>query len=302
MDNKEKRPFLYCESTEEEFDLTDQFSIGRSKQSQLHIDNKRVSREHGIIHKKGNSFFYEDLKSSNGSKINGQKVKHSEPVELQHGHAIRIANRQFMFCTKQDSVLIERTMMTHAVKPENPERPDQEPIANFAMEKILLDLLNSIQGGDPLLIRSIKNGIESIAINPQGAISQCRDIFDRSIQIIFENECPEGKIPEDWVSYWKEKEIGFRSDDILEGAIPYNVNHKLHLLMVMTGIKGVEPKAKFIDKETYFMMSHINHVSKPGNHPELGYFKTSEFAVGTLLFAVTLCRNLAENMSEDIQT
>ena len=52
MDNKEKRPFLYCEATEEEFDLIDQFSIGRSKQSQLHIDNKRVSRNMELFIKK----------------------------------------------------------------------------------------------------------------------------------------------------------------------------------------------------------------------------------------------------------
>ncbi|MDC0066861.1 FHA domain-containing protein [Verrucomicrobia bacterium] len=298
MDNKEKRPFLYCEATEEEFDLTDQFSIGRSKQSQLHIDNKRVSREHGIIHKKGDSYFYSDLNSSNGSKINSKRVNSGEAVELYHGSLIKLANRQFMFCIKQDSALIDRTIRTHGGNTVEQDQQDPESGGNYAMEKILLDLLNDIQGGDPVLIRSVKNGINSIAVKPQVAISQCRDIFDRAIQIIFENECPEGKIPEDWVNYWKEKEIGFKSDDILEGVIPYNVNHKLHLLMVMTGIKGVKPKAKFIDKETYFMMSHINSVSKPGNHPELGYFKTSEFAGGTLLFAVTLCRNLAEHLSE----
>ena len=50
-------------------------NIGRTSDNDLVINNIKVSRKHAKLEKKGNDWFLEDLGSSNGTFINGKKVK-----------------------------------------------------------------------------------------------------------------------------------------------------------------------------------------------------------------------------------
>lgn len=52
----------------------DQMVIGRDPSCQIHLDNLGISRTHCQVLKKGDSFIVQDLKSSNGTFVNGQKV------------------------------------------------------------------------------------------------------------------------------------------------------------------------------------------------------------------------------------
>lgn len=53
-------------------------SIGRKPDNSIVIDNQAVSAHHAIIEKEGDQLFVEDLKSLNGTYLNGRVVKRAE--------------------------------------------------------------------------------------------------------------------------------------------------------------------------------------------------------------------------------
>ncbi|HOE80400.1 MAG TPA: FHA domain-containing protein [Smithellaceae bacterium] len=56
----------------------DIISIGRKADNHVVIDNQAVSSHHAIIERQGDQLFIEDLKSLNGTFLNGRTVKRSE--------------------------------------------------------------------------------------------------------------------------------------------------------------------------------------------------------------------------------
>jgi pSer/pThr/pTyr-binding forkhead associated (FHA) protein len=63
--------------------------IGRLGQSDILIDDSSVSREHAMIERRDGRFVLEDLKSTNGTFVNGEFVN---VRVLTHGDKIRIGN------------------------------------------------------------------------------------------------------------------------------------------------------------------------------------------------------------------
>lgn len=53
----------------------DEVIIGRDADNDVQIDNVAVSREHAKIIRGPNSYFIEDLNSTNGTFVNGKKNK-----------------------------------------------------------------------------------------------------------------------------------------------------------------------------------------------------------------------------------
>ena len=63
--------------------------IGRLGQSDILVDDSSVSREHAMIERRDGRFVLEDLKSTNGTFVNGEFV---DVCVLNHGDKIRIGN------------------------------------------------------------------------------------------------------------------------------------------------------------------------------------------------------------------
>ena len=76
-------------------ELEDSISIGRDKNSELHIMESTVSRNHAIIKKIANRFYIIDSGSSNGTYKDGKRV-HS-PVLLDNKSIIQCGNAQMVF-------------------------------------------------------------------------------------------------------------------------------------------------------------------------------------------------------------
>ena len=57
-------------------------TIGRGKDSDIVLNDDKVSRLHGIIHSSGNDIFYEDLDSSNGSFINNKPITGKRKIKV----------------------------------------------------------------------------------------------------------------------------------------------------------------------------------------------------------------------------
>ncbi len=68
--------------------------VGRASNCDIIIFEKRASRKHFEIRREGLSFYFRDLESANGSKINEQDVRQAELVP---GDIIRIAETQLEF-------------------------------------------------------------------------------------------------------------------------------------------------------------------------------------------------------------
>ncbi len=70
----------------ETFDLRDEvYTIGRSPDNNIQVLDKTVSRKHLKIFRKKNEYFIEDLKSRNGTFVNGARVQAGDKIEVKKG-------------------------------------------------------------------------------------------------------------------------------------------------------------------------------------------------------------------------
>jgi hypothetical protein len=68
------------------FDLRDGINtIGRSPDNNIQVLDKTVSRKHLKIFRKKNEYFIEDLKSRNGTFVNGARVQAGDEIEVKKG-------------------------------------------------------------------------------------------------------------------------------------------------------------------------------------------------------------------------
>ncbi len=68
------------------FDLkTDTVYVGRSPDNHIRMKDKFISRQHIKILKKGDKYFVEDLKSKNGTFVNGQQIRPGMEHEVREG-------------------------------------------------------------------------------------------------------------------------------------------------------------------------------------------------------------------------
>src|SRR5258707_13476237 len=66
--------------------------VGRKEDCDVRLDHKSVSKMHGVIVKTDGMLFLRDLGSTNGTKVNGQRVR---PAALLHSDQVYIANYKF---------------------------------------------------------------------------------------------------------------------------------------------------------------------------------------------------------------
>ena len=76
------------------------YRIGRSSDCDLVLPSASVSRYHAVVEKVGNDFFIEDLKSTNGTKINGEMISR---YQLKPGDEIEICDHKIIFDLKSPS-------------------------------------------------------------------------------------------------------------------------------------------------------------------------------------------------------
>ncbi|HEU4398109.1 MAG TPA: DUF3662 and FHA domain-containing protein [Actinomycetota bacterium] len=71
-----------------------ELSIGRSDQSDIALSDPGVSRNHARVLREGDDFIVEDLRSTNGTEVNGQPVRRRR---LADGDVIKLANSTLQF-------------------------------------------------------------------------------------------------------------------------------------------------------------------------------------------------------------
>ena len=97
---------------------TDKFLIGRSDSCQLRPKSESVSRKHCIIVRKDNRFLVQDLKSRNGTSVNGKRLPTDKAKVLKPGDLLKVASLEF-------EVLIEPGLNA-------PKKPEVTGVADAA--------------------------------------------------------------------------------------------------------------------------------------------------------------------------
>jgi pSer/pThr/pTyr-binding forkhead associated (FHA) protein len=76
----------------------DSLSIGRSRESDIFLEDLAVSRLHASIVNMGNgNYALRDEGSANGTKVNGQAVTKYQPYTLQEGDKIQLGQTVLVF-------------------------------------------------------------------------------------------------------------------------------------------------------------------------------------------------------------
>jgi hypothetical protein len=79
------------------FDLIGGLSIGRSKDADVPIDDRYASGIHARVFPRGDRFLVEDMRSTNGTLLNGASL--NGEAELLEGDTIQIGDTTFRFET-----------------------------------------------------------------------------------------------------------------------------------------------------------------------------------------------------------
>ena len=77
-----------------EVQLSERCSIGRDPESDISLNDPRVSRDHARLNRVSGDYFVQDLDSTNGTLVNDQPV---DRQLLQHGDRLRIGGYQLQF-------------------------------------------------------------------------------------------------------------------------------------------------------------------------------------------------------------
>ncbi len=74
----------------------DVFTLGRSPDAELVVDHGSVSKHHAKLTWTGEEVLVQDLKSSNGTQLNGKRVA-ADPVPLKDGDSLDFGEVQFFY-------------------------------------------------------------------------------------------------------------------------------------------------------------------------------------------------------------
>jgi len=134
--------------------------LGRSRQADIRLDDDLTSRQHTKISFAGGKFLLEDLKSKNGTHLNGHKI--SAPTALKAGDYVRVGDCTFhviLPCVVESKAQAwwEKTQHTLATMKRQTERNAgaASVVSGSLAEVSLLDLLQ-------LLANSVKTGLVTI--------------------------------------------------------------------------------------------------------------------------------------------
>lgn len=68
--------------------------IGRGLAADVQLADRGASRDHAMITWEGDHYAVEDLQTTNGTRLNGKKIRHSA---LTHGDVIEIGHSRLVF-------------------------------------------------------------------------------------------------------------------------------------------------------------------------------------------------------------
>ncbi len=89
---------LSPDGMETAFDLTGPTSVGRHPTNEIRLNDREISKHHALLEERDGGWFVRDTQSSNGTFVNGRRVKESP---LQHGDELHLGSMRLSFRIEQ---------------------------------------------------------------------------------------------------------------------------------------------------------------------------------------------------------
>lgn len=168
-----------------------------------------------------------------------------------------------------------------------------------APENYLLNLryvierrISQISGIDKELHRYLTLGVRELPEFPKVFFSNIRGILDRALEMIWDAEFDQKKIPSQWFSTWKHN--GEHKGEEWLTHFPKG-GHRLRLLDLMTGTQRSDPCAAYVTKSTYTLANAVQGFGDFGQHQE-GVPIDACAAYSALHLCVELASSLAREL------
>ncbi|MHC4662329.1 MAG: FHA domain-containing protein [Planctomycetota bacterium] len=108
-----------------------EITIGRSSKNDLCLPDGAVSRKHAVVRKKFGGFIIQDLGSSNGTFVNGQKVK-EKPIGA--NDVIKMGNTILFFHTTKEEAKKKVAEMKKTSEPKPSPEDEKTSESDFTMD------------------------------------------------------------------------------------------------------------------------------------------------------------------------
>ncbi len=95
VNRKDSLPF----KVKEYYPLVGQITLGRGNDNQIMLKDPYISKKHLKIVEDEGKFYLEDLNSSNGTYVNGERIM--DVVELKNGDRIRVGQVEFLYVNRE---------------------------------------------------------------------------------------------------------------------------------------------------------------------------------------------------------
>jgi len=118
--------------------------IGRHFEQDIVLENPEISREHTLLRRDGEKYIAEDLKTANGTFVNGEGIRSRA---LAPNDRIQIGEWMFRFCQSGDNPAVTLANVTYASRLK-----DFQPLADDESDRTMLGLAeddDSVWDTDP---------------------------------------------------------------------------------------------------------------------------------------------------------
>lgn len=160
------------------------------------------------------------------------------------------------------------------------------------MRCVLERRIVQISGLDKELHRYLTLGVRELPEFPKVFFSNIRGIIDRSLEMIWDAELDQRRIPSDWISVWRFNGES-KADDWLT-RFPQG-GQRLRLLDLMTGTQRCDRCAKYVSKSTYVLANAVQGFGDFGQHQE-----GAPIDAGTAYSGLHLCIELAAAITREL--
>jgi hypothetical protein len=114
----------------------DEITIGRREDNLVHLPERNVSRRHARLLQKDGAVLLEDLRSANGTLVNGIRI--TEAVRLGDGDLVRIGD--YGVALRPDGVPLE-TPLPRKISPEQPAASRGDVLADTAPHPLVVSVV-----------------------------------------------------------------------------------------------------------------------------------------------------------------
>ena len=160
------------------------------------------------------------------------------------------------------------------------------------MRGVLERRIDQIVGLDKELHRYLSLGVRELPEYPKVFLSNIRGIIDRSLELIWDAEMDQRRIPSEWTSVWRFN--GESKADEWLARFPQG-GQRLRLLDLMTGTQKCDRCAKYVTKSTYVLANAVQGFGDFGQHQE-----GAPIDPGTAYSGLHLCIELAAAITREL--